>query len=306
MSNIQLQTIIKAVWKETTHRYLAAEKTLSLLSRSRYYAHAMIIRCPKCKFVGVISDTNRLTVDQPISCPRCETLILYPDDPNRPDSCVQAPAGDRQPQGIQWEQRVSWLDIGAFWRTSKNILFHPSDTFANIYYNAGIGSSLVYLLVYGSLGQIVGRYWFTLLGIHYGILDGNPLSNSIRFAGMALMTPFLLLAFIFVAAGLVHLVLRILLAAHRPFSSTFQVMAYASGATSLVNVIPFLGKLIMPVWALILYSVGLRQAHQTSRAKVFFALFLPLVILGFIAIGIATAMAIVYVLKFFESLRLHL
>jgi hypothetical protein len=276
-----------------------------------YYAalgimSAMIIRCPKCKFVGVISDTNRLTVDQPISCPRCETLILYPDDPNGTDSCVQAPAGDRQPQGIQWEQRVSWLDIGAFWRTSKDILFHPSDTFAKIYYDEGIGSSLIYLLVYGSLGQIIGRYWFTLLGIHYGILEGNPISNSIRFAGMALMTPFLLLAFIFVAAGLVHLVLRILLAAHRPFSSTLKVMAYASAASSLVNVIPFLGRVMMPVWALILYSIGLRQVHRTSGAKVFCALFLPVVILGLIAIGVATAMAVLYVLKFFASLRLHL
>jgi len=149
-------------------------------------------------------------------------------------------------------------------------------------------------------------YWFTLLGIHYGILDGNALSNSIRFAGMALLTPFLLLAFIFVAAGLVHLVMRILLAAQRPFSATFQVMAYASGATSLVNVIPFLGRVIMPFWALILYAIGLRQAHRISRVKVFFALFLPLVILASIAIGLATVMAVFHVLKFFETFHLHL
>jgi len=267
----------------------------------------MIIRCPKCKFAGAISDTNRLVVDQPMSCPRCETLILYPDDSKEPiDSYVQAAPRDRQPDKIHWEERASWLDIGAFWRMTKNILFHPSATFANLDYDSGMRSSLVYLLVYGSLGQIIGRYWFTLLGIHYGMLDGNALSNSIRFAGKALLTPFLLLALIFVTAGLVHLVLRIFLAAQKPFSATFQVMAYASGATSLVNVIPFVGRFIMVVWALILYAVGLRQAHLTTRTRVFFALFLPLVILGCIAIGVAAALAVFHVLKFFKTIHLYL
>lgn len=267
----------------------------------------MIIRCPKCKFAGAISDTNRLTVEQPLFCPRCQTLILYPDEQHAPvSSFIQGERQTPQAKRVHWEMRGSWLDMAAFWRTSKSILFRPSATFSALNYEAGIRSSLVYLLIYGSLGQIIGRYWFTLLGIHYGILEGSALSNTVRFAGTVLFTPLLFLAFTFVAAVLVHFVLRVLLAARRPFTATFQVMAYASAATSIVNVIPFLGRIIMPLWALVLYFVGLSKAHQSSKAKVFFALFLPLVILGFLALGVILAIAVFRVLEFLEAIPLPL
>ena len=267
----------------------------------------MIIRCPKCKFAGAISNTKRLTVDQPLFCPRCQTLMIYPDEQHVPIAAfTRSERQDEQPRRVKWEARASWLDMAAFWQTSKNILFHPAATFTALNYEAGIRSSLVYLLVYGSLGQIIGRYWFTLLDIHYGILDGNALNNTIRFGGTILFTPLLFLAIIFVAAGLIHFVLRILLAARRPFSATFQVVAYASGATSLFNVIPFVGRFIMPIWALVLYSVGLTKAHQTSRKKISFALLLLLVIAGFSALGVFLVSAVFRVLEVLLTIGQHL
>ena len=267
----------------------------------------MILRCPKCKFTGAISDTNRLTVDHSLLCPRCQTLIIYPNEQYDPISSF--PQDSRPPNQARrgnWETRTSWLDMAAFWQTSKNILFHPSATFTAFNYKAGIRSSLLYLLVYGSLGQIIGRYWFTLLGIHYGILDSNPLNNTIRFGATILITPMLFLVFIIVTAALAHLVLRVLFAAQRPFSATFQVLAYASGATSLVNVIPFIGRLIMPIWALGLYFVGLVNAHQTSKVRVFFALLLPLLIAGFFVLGVLLGSAVFHGLEFLELIGQHL
>ena len=261
----------------------------------------MIIRCPKCKFAGAISATDRGEVEQPFFCPRCQTLIIYPDEQIASvASSVQSVRKTSPSQGVDWERRSSWLDLPAFWRTSKSILFHPSAIFSALDYDSGVFNSLVYLLIYGSLGQIIGRYWTTLLGIHYGIIESNPLDNTVHFAGTILLTPVILLALIMVAAGLVHLVLRILLATRRPFSATFQVMAYASGATSIVNVIPFMGRIVMPLWALILYLVGLSKAHHTSKAKVFFALVLPLVMLGFLAIAVILAITISHVLEFLQ------
>jgi hypothetical protein len=263
----------------------------------------MIIRCPKCKFAGAISATNRMTVEQPFFCPRCQTLIIYPDEQLAPvASSVQGARKTVQLQRVDWEMRSSCLDLAAFWRTSKSILFRPSAIFSTLDYEGGIGNALVYLLIYGSLGQIIGRYWITLLGIHYGIIESNAIDNTLRFAGTILLTPVLFLALIFVAAGLVHLVLRILLANRRPFSATFQVMAYASGATSMINLIPFLGRIVMPLWALVLYFVGLSKAHQTSKAKVVFALLLPLVILGLLAFGVILAIAVSHVVEFLQVL----
>ena len=118
-----------------------------------------------------------------------------------------------------------------------------------------------------------------------------------------LLTPIVLLASLFVVASLVHLVLRILRATRLPFTATFQVMAYASGATFLVNVIPFVGRFIMPIWALVLYFVGLVNAHQTSKTRVLFALLLPLVLTGLFITGIVLLNAVMHVLDFLEAIQ---
>lgn len=264
----------------------------------------MVIRCPNCKFTGALSETSRSPADHILYCPRCQTPIFLADQPN----ILLAPGveAELQPQPddkIDWEARTSWLDLVAFWRTSKYILFRPAATFTALNYEAGIRSSMVYLLVYGSLGQTIGRYWFTLLGIRYGILEGNALANTIHFLVGVLLTPIVLLAFVLVVAGLVHLALRILRATRRPFSATFQVMAYASGAISLVNVIPIVGRFIMPVWALVLYFVGLAKAHRTSNTRVFFALLAPLVLAGALVVGIVLLHAVMHVLDFLEAIQ---
>jgi hypothetical protein len=209
-------------------------------------------------------------------------------------------------QRVPWQDRFSWLDLGAFWRTSLNILFHPSVTFAAFDYTAGIRSSLVYLLVYGSLGQIMGRYWFALIGIQYGILEGNALTNTMWFARAALFTPFLLLVLLTFTASLVHLILRLLFAARKPFSATFQVMAYASGATSLLNVIPFVGSFLMPIWAIVISCIGLSKAHQTSKTKSFFALLLPVIFVGFIIAATVLLLAVAGVMEFLDPVLQHL
>ncbi len=264
----------------------------------------MVIRCPNCKFTGALREKSRLAADRTLYCPRCHTPMSFADqqDPTAP-SGAEAELQPQPHHQIDWEARTSWLDLIAFWRTSKNILFHPAGTFTALNYEAGIHSSIVYLLVYGSLGQIIGRYWFTLLGIRYGILEGNALDNTIHFGVAVLLTPIVLLASIFVVACLVHLVLRILRATRRPFTATFQVMAYASGAISLVNVIPIVGRFIMPIWALFLYFVGLVKAHQTSKTKVFFALLLPLVLAGLFITGIVLLDIVMHVLDFLEAIQ---
>ena len=264
----------------------------------------MVIRCPHCKFTGAHREESRFAADHIFYCPRCQTPMSFAD---QPDPTVASGAeAELQPQPhhkIDWEARTSWLDPVAFWRTSKNILFRPAATFPAFNYESGIRSSIVYLLVYGSLGQIIGRYWFTLLGIRYGILEGNALDNTIHFAVAVLLTPIVLLAFVLVVAGLVHLVLRILRAARRPFTATFQVMAYASGAISLVNVIPIVGRFIMPIWALVLYFVGLAKAHQTSKTRVFFALLAPLVLAGLFITGIVLLYVVMHVVDFLEAMQ---
>ena len=264
----------------------------------------MVIRCANCKFTGALREGSRSAADRILYCPRCQTPISFADQADPPAAKgVEAELPPQAHHKIDWETRTSWLDLVAFWRTTKNILFRPAATFTALNYEAGIRSSMVYLLVYGSLGQIIGRYWFTLLGIRYGILEGNALDNTIHFAIAVLLTPIMLLAFVLVVAGLVHLVLRILRATRRPLTATFQVMAYASGAISLVNVIPIAGRFIMVIWALVLYFVGLAKAHQTSKTRVFFALLAPLVFAGLFISGIVLLHIVMHVLDILEAIQ---
>ena len=268
----------------------------------------MIIRCPDCNFTATVKDQSLLTPDHPPVCPRCRTDMTLPDqkDPAAVQPYVQDVFQRLEVQRVPWQDRFSWLDLGAFWRTSLNILFHPSATFAAIDYSAGIRSSLVYLLVYGSLGQIIGRYWFALIGIQYGILEGNALANTMWFARAALFTPFLLLIFISFTAGLAHLILRLLFAAQKPFSATFQVMAYASGATSLLNAIPFVGSFLMPIWTIVLYCIGLSEAHQTSKIKSFIALLLPVILVGSVIAAAVLLLAVMGVMEFLDPILQYL
>ena len=126
----------------------------------------MVIRCPNCKFTGTLTEKSRLAAADVLYCPRCQTPMSFAEPVDL--AAASGAEAELQPQPhhkVDWEARTSWLDLIAFWRTSKNILFRPAVTFTTLNYGAGIRSSLVYLLVYGSLGQIIGRYWFTLLGI---------------------------------------------------------------------------------------------------------------------------------------------
>ncbi len=274
--------------------------------KARENQNGMAIRCPKCNFTAKLTARSRLIADQYPLCPRCQTRIPlrelkdYSIEPT-----FQTAMQGRQPHKVHWEARSSWLDLAAFWRMSSDILFHPSATFTALNYNVGIRASLIFALVYGSLGQLLGRYWFTLLGIHYGILEGDAVTNALRFAGVALSVPVSVLIFVFVTACLAHIFLKLLFAAKRPFSATVQVVAYGSGAAPLFNVIPILGSLLVPVWALAIWCIGLAKAHQTSRVRTFLALFLPFVLTIVLAAGVIFVLVAEGVMEVLRTIHLN-
>jgi hypothetical protein len=156
-------------------------------------------------------------------------------------------------------------------------------------YDAGSRSALIYALIYGSVGQILAIYWGTLGGILDGTIETGMVETTLLFVGAALFTPPCFLILLYLISGVVHLFLRVLRGAHRPFAATFQVVAYVSGATSLVNLLPLsllpvFGGAIVSLWALVLNCIGLGSAHQTSTARALVALLLPLVLVVGVAI----------------------
>ena len=98
----------------------------------------------------------------------------------------------------------------------------------------------------------------------------------------------------FLGAGIVHLMLLLLGGARRGFEATFRVVCF-SQATALLFVIPiflvpFCGMAVV-VWALVLYVIGLAQAHQIGHGQALAAVLLPVVALCCCCAGLVATFA---------------
>ena len=92
----------------------------------------------------------------------------------------------------------------------------------------------------------------------------------------AIITPFLLILWLFVIAGMLHLFLLLVRGAKAGFEATFRVVSY-SVSPFLFMVIPFCGMLITALWAMMVAIIGLREAHETSGGKAAFAVLFPFI-----------------------------
>ena len=83
---------------------------------------------------------------------------------------------------------------------------------------------------------------------------------------------------IYLAAGVIHLVLMLFKGAGRGFDATLTVVAYASGLY-LVMAVPQCGGLIALVWYLAVVIIGLGEAQRCGPGKSALAVFAPLLLL---------------------------
>jgi hypothetical protein len=102
---------------------------------------------------------------------------------------------------------------------------------------------------------------------------------------------------VFVAAGVLHLMLLLLGGARRDFEATFRVVSF-SQATSVLFLVPFCGQLVGGIWCLVLYVLGLAEAHRIGHGKALAAVLLPILALccccaglGFLFAGAIASLA---------------
>jgi hypothetical protein len=199
--------------------------------------------------------------------------------------------------GPAWEQREGILDLGALFTTVKDVLIDAPRTFATMNRDNGLGGPLVYLLILGTISGWVGQIWGFLLEQavgSFGFGGGTPdfsqfgfpqnqavaafMATSLFKIISALMLPAIILVVFFIEAGVFHLMLLIVGGARQSFETTARVVAYASGATALFQMVPFCGGLIGFVWGIIVTILGLAYAHETSTGRAVAAVLLPLVL----------------------------
>jgi hypothetical protein len=253
----------------------------------------MLTKCPYCGQVHEFDATlpqehasPACPVDAmaPASPPLPVTFILEDEGPpaetgGTPEAQSSAPSGnDHAPTAIPWEGRTGALDFKAYWRTTRGILLHPAHSFARWDAPADMEGALLFLVFFGSFGQVLANYWVRLLQAGTAS-TAAPADNWIAFGLFVLQAPLMVLVSTFLTAVLTHFFLFLLRATSQPWTKTFALFAYLTGALACLQLIPFVGLVLAPFWGLVAAVCGLRQLHGTTTGQVVAAFLLPLALI---------------------------
>jgi len=193
----------------------------------------------------------------------------------------KAPFPGSERQYCPWEDQENLGFVQGIVDTVQASMFHPADFFSRMPKTGGYLSPLLYALIVGTVGSMVGFLWGFV--IEYPFSSGEHLSGGIAiFAGLAI--PVMILAALFISAVVLQVCLFVLGGANENLEATFRVVCYCSGP-ELLNIIPIVGGLIALVWKIYMTVVGLARVHRISVPIAIVALILPSILCCALAVG---------------------
>jgi len=181
-----------------------------------------------------------------------------------------------------WEDRATNGFFNGLFKTVKEVLFSSSAFFKKMPVKGGLADPLLFAMIIGTMGLMFLSVWNLLLHDSMESImtpemrsaAGRGMSDSIASPLGTLMIPFLLIIWLFVISGMLHLFLMMVRGEKAGFEATFRVASY-SVSPFLFMAIPYCGVLLTPVWALTLAMIGLRDAHETTGGKATAAVLFP-------------------------------
>jgi len=190
----------------------------------------------------------------------------------------------------------------SFGEKVKGFLGAPLNTFNNVEAEA-LGSALKYftiwIVIYTILRTIVfytlERRVFQTLWDLLGSSDAAIylyLFDPVIFALLAVAGAF---AGLFVGGSWTHLFVWAF-GGRKGYGNTIKAFAYGYTPVFLFGWLPFVGMLF-PVWALVLYIIGIRQLHQISTGRAIGAVLLGAVTLVIIAVLIGVVVGLLAVIR---------
>lgn len=217
-----------------------------------------------------------------------------------------APTGSGDRTGPAWEQRATLGIPRAIVDTCKAVLLQPTQTFATMKRDGGIGVPFAFFMIIASIAIIVNQIYGTIfqgtmLSLMSGLTAGTgsgdqPLPAAAMVGGSVvagIIGMIAMLIFVpiwhFIWCGLMHATLMMLKGANHPFETTFRVASYASGAAMVLHLVPICGGIIGWVWAMVVTCIGLGKAHDTSTEKGIGATLIPLAVCCVLVVGLYAA-----------------
>jgi hypothetical protein len=163
-----------------------------------------------------------------------------------------------------------------------------------------MGKPILFALIVGWVSAIISSIWSTFIGdftsaVLQWLRDRLPEFEGVEWEQLEqwqqlgatdgtfdlifgiIMAPFFILFFLFIFAGIYHLFLMMVRGANKKFETTFNVVAYGTAA-QIAEIIPFLGTVIAWGYGIVLYIIGLTEAHETDSWKAVFAVFAPIIL----------------------------
>jgi hypothetical protein len=184
--------------------------------------------------------------------------------------------------GLPWENRQQLGFFKAFFDTVIMVLSRPSDAFSIMKPEGGLTDPLLFGVIGGSAGAIVSTiYQLVMRSVGFGQTNmfgkfGFGLSGFFVFD--LILTPLKVIIGLFVFAAILHLCLMMFGGASRAFETTFRVVGYGTGATYLLCLIPVCGGLAALIYLIVVCTIGLARAHQTTTGKALMAVLTPFIV----------------------------
>lgn len=179
-----------------------------------------------------------------------------------------------------WEDRANRGAFRGLIETLRASLFQPSSFFRSMPVTGGLTDPLLYGMITGMFGIIMASLWQTIDGIPAFVPgDGRGAAAAFSPSGLemavtGLFAPFGIVVYLFLWAGMLHLLLMLVRGAANGFEATFRAAAYGYG-TSVFLAVPVCGWPIAVVGNLVVVIIGLREGHGTSGGKASFAVLFP-------------------------------
>src|ERR1700736_281922 len=184
--------------------------------------------------------------------------------------------------GLPWDERHTKGFFSAFIETLQMVLTRPGEAFTAMRREGGLGEPLIYALIGGTLGTMVGLFYrFALQSVFAGFGRTDALNHLLGGAALILVmiiSPLLVVIGTFIVSAILHLCLMIVGGAKQSFETTFRVVCFSGGSVNPLQLIPICGGLIAFVWALVLYCIGLDRSHEIETGRAVMAVLLPLII----------------------------
>jgi hypothetical protein len=184
--------------------------------------------------------------------------------------------------------------VSAFARTWHGASLAPSSFFARMPAIGSLGAAILYYLAIGIAVAGADLFWSMIRG---AVAQPREVTATAGDSALALsplvsflMSPLLLLGSLFLAAAVIHGLLRLLGGARHDFVYTARLLCFAY-SPQILGIFPYFG-LVGFVWMIVVAILGLKAGHGTTTVRAATAVLVPVAFaLAFVGMFLLLAQA---------------